>query len=136
MKEILALNSNQKYIEFILSQYDNAPSEMTMKELREKFEEQFKFNQIMLNQYFGIMRILPLILIKQEYANKGVPLKGDIEKIKVIRDSLSHNDFEISREGYTFRNKKNTIRFSFDEFENFIHKIENEFYKDRIGDGN
>ncbi|MFD2673645.1 hypothetical protein [Marinicrinis sediminis] len=136
MKRILELNSNQKYIEFILSQYDNAPSEMTMKELRKKFEGKFKFNQVMLNQYFGIMRILPLILIKQEYADASVPLEGDIEKIKVIRDSISHNDFEISSEGYTFKNKKNTIRFSFDDFLEFIHKIENDFYKDRIKDGN
>ena len=127
--QILQINANLKYIEYLLNIFDNESENITLKEIKSKFQTEFKTKPILLNQYFGIIRLLPLILIKETYKSLKIELKGDIEKIKIIRDSIAHNSFEINEFGYLFKNNNHEIMFSYDEFQLFLHKIENEFYK-------
>jgi len=128
MSYILAINSHLKYVEYLLNQFDNENEDITLKEIRNKFQEKFGHKDILLNQFFGIYRLLPLILIKEEYKNQKKELSGNIKKIKTIRDSISHHDFYIDSNGYRFKNNKDEVRFSYDEFNTFLHEIENEFH--------
>ncbi len=73
---------------------------------------------------------MPLILIKEEYKNQKKELKDDIKKIKIMRDAVSHNNFYIDENGYSFKNNKGEIKMTYPEFQIFLHKIENEFYKE------
>ena len=129
-KDILNINAHLKYVEFILHTFDNKEDNLTLGEIKKLFKEKFGTQHKLLNQYFGIYRLLPLILIKEEYKNQKKELKGDIEKIKIIRDAIAHHKFTITKEGYSFKNKKNDVNFTYDEFRNFIHKIENDFYSE------
>ncbi|CAK8711836.1 hypothetical protein KKHLCK_00845 [Candidatus Electrothrix laxa] len=65
MKTLLNLNAHIKFIEFVLHDFDNAPSDKTIGELREEFEKKFKTIHPLLNQFFGIYRLIPLIQIKE-----------------------------------------------------------------------
>ena len=85
-----------------------------------------------MNQYFGVYRLLPLILMKEDYKNQKAELKGDVQKIKIIRDAIAHHQFTIDEQGYEFTNNSGTVSLSYDEFKKFIHKIENEFYGQRL----
>lgn len=129
MNQILPLNANLKFIEYLLFLFDNESDEITIREIKDKFIKQFKTSPILLNQHFGIIRLLPLILIKEHYKNLKSELTGNVASIKIIRDSIVHNNFEINESGYVFKNDKNEISFSYEEFTSFLHKIENEFYK-------
>ena len=80
--QILQINANLKYIEYLLNIFDNESENITLKEIKSKFQTEFKTKPILLNQYFGIIRLLPLILIKETYKSLKIELKGDIEKIK------------------------------------------------------
>ncbi len=74
---------------------------------------------------------MPLILIKEEYKNQKKELKGDIRKIKIMRDdAVSHNNFSIDKDGYSFKNNKEELKMTYPEFQIFLYKIENEFYKE------
>lgn len=129
-KDILYINALLKYIEFLLHHFDCSDEKMTLKELKKIFETQYHHNDILLNQYFGIIRLMPLILIKEEYKNQKKELKDDIKKIKIMRDAVSHNNFYIDENGYSFKNNKGEIKMTYPEFQIFLHKIENEFYKE------
>lgn len=128
MNNILQINAHLKYVEYLLYQFDNESGQTTLEEIRNKFYKKFKHKDILLNQFFGIYRLLPLILIKENYKNQKKELVGDIEKIKIIRDAISHHNFQINENGYVFKNNKKEIKFTYDEFEIFLHQIENEFY--------
>lgn len=128
MKEILNINAHLKYVEFLLHTFDEGQDEQTLGDIREQFKSSFKTSHKLLNQNFGIYRLLPLILIKEEYKNQRAELLGDVAKIKVIRDSIAHGNFSIDEMGYTFENNKNKLALSYEEFSVFLHKIENEFY--------
>ncbi|MDE1352074.1 hypothetical protein L9W80_18205 [Vibrio aestuarianus] len=128
MKDILSVNAHLKFVEFLLYSFDNSSDSMTLGELRSEFKEKFDVLQPLLNQNFGIYRLLPLILMKQEYKNSNEILEGNIKSIKIIRDSIAHNQFVMDETGYTFRNDKETLYFSYDEFNDFLHRVENEFY--------
>jgi len=128
MQDILGINAHLKYVEFLLGVYDNESDSMTLKEIREKFKKNFHTNHILLNQNFGIYRLLPLILIKEEYKNQKKEFTEDIIKIKIIRDAIAHHKFKMTEDGYLFKNDKNEFKFTFEEFNNFLHRIENEFY--------
>lgn len=132
METILAINAHLKYVEFLLHVFDTAPDTKTLKEIREEFENRFSTRHILLNQNFGIYRLLPLILIKEEHKKSRRDMAGVIEQIKVIRDSIAHNSFSIDEKGYHFGNDKKSISLSYAEFVEFIYKVENEFYEDRI----
>jgi hypothetical protein len=125
---ILNLNANLKYIEYLLYMFDNESDKTSLGEMKKNFENHFKTKTILLNQYFGIIRLIPLLLIKEVYKNEGKELSGDVEKVKIIRDSLAHNNFKINKEGYVFSNDKNSLVMSYNDFQRFLHKIENDFY--------
>jgi len=132
MQDILAINSHLKYVEYLLYLFDNESDEITLREIKNKFQDKFKTNHDLLNQNFGVYRLLPLILMKEEYKNQRQALSGDIKKIKIIRDAIVHHDFSIDENGYEFKDDKDTVSFSYKEFTNFLHKIENEFYSQNI----
>lgn len=132
MKTILAINAHLKYVEYLLHVFDTATEETTLKQIREEFKKRFSTRSVLLNQNFGIYRLLPLILIKEEYKKDSKALSGVIEQIKFIRDSIAHNSFSIDENGYKFENGKQSISLTYDEFVKFIHEAENEFYEERI----
>jgi hypothetical protein len=135
METILAINAHLKYVEFLLHVFDTYSDETTLKTIREKFEKQFSALPVLLNQNFGIYRLLPLILIKEEYKNNKKNLEGIIEQIKFIRESVAHNNFSIDENGYCFKSNKkdkNDVYLTYDEFVKFLHKVENEFYEEKI----
>lgn len=126
---VLNLNANLKYIEHLLYIFDNERDKISLGEIRKKFENHFSARPVLLNQNFGIIRLIPLLLIKEVYKNEHEPLVGDIEKIKIIRDSLAHNNFTINEKGYIFSNDKNKLEISYNDFQFFLHRIENNFYE-------
>ena len=132
METILAINAHLKYVEFLLHVFDTYPDTTTLKAMREEFENRFSTRHVLLNQNFGIYRLLPLMLIKEEHKKDRKDLAGVIEQIKVIRDSIAHNSFSIDEEGYHFKNDKKCISLTNDEFVKFVHKVENEFYEEKI----
>jgi len=132
MQDILAINAHLKYVEFLLYIYDNKSDEMTLGEIKKEFTDKFKTNHKLLNQNFGVYRLLPLILMKEEYKNQKKALLGNVEKIKIIRDAIAHHNFSINEQGYIFKNDKKELSFSYEEFTKFLHEIENEFYQTNI----
>lgn len=132
MKTILAINAHLKYVEYLLHVFDTYPDGTTLKTIREEFEKRFSTQHVLLNQNFGIYRLLPLILIKEEHKKDRKDLAGVIEQIKVIRDSIAHNSFSIDKNGYHFKNDKKSIFLTYDEIIQFVHKVENEFYEEKI----
>jgi len=127
-KTILNLNANLKYIEHLLYIYDNKSDETSLGDIRKKFKNHFGVKPVLLNQYFGIIRLIPLLLIKEIYKNEKKILVGDVEKINIIRNSLAHNNFTIDEKGYIFSNGKGSLEMSYNDFQIFLHKIENDFY--------
>ena len=73
------------------------------------------------------LTLLPLILIREEYKNDSKISKEIGQKVRQIRNSIAHNDFSMNEEGYQFNNGKNSLSFTYSEFIDFIHKIENDF---------
>ncbi|MBU0633285.1 hypothetical protein KKA17_11670 [bacterium] len=132
MNEILNINAHLKYVEFLLYIFDYEKDDLTLGEIRKQFFEKFGTNHDLLNQNFGIYRLLSLILIKEEYKNQKVTLEGDIQKIKIIRDAIAHHKFTINEQGYTFTSNSGTVSLNYDEFQKFIHKIENDFYGQKL----
>lgn len=126
---ILQVNALLKYIEFLLHCFDSGDEKMTLKELRASFYTKFHHNDTLLNQYFGIIRLMPLILISEEYKNQKKERKDDIAEVKDVRNSVSHNDFSINNDGYFFeRAKGESLQMTLDEFQYFLHRIENQYY--------
>ncbi len=128
MKDILSINAHLKYVEFLLHTFDNGKDELTLGQLRSQFQEKFGTMHNLLNQNFGIYRLIPLILIKEEYKNQKKKLSGDVAKIKIIRDAIAHHGFTIDKNGYVFKNDRQEVSFTYQEFTAFLHRVENEFY--------
>lgn len=128
MNDILQINAHLKYVEFLLFIFDNENDQITLGEIRTRFKATFGTDTVLLNQNYGIYRLLPLILMKEEYKNRKKELSGDIKKIKIIRDAIAHHKFIINEHGYEFTDGKNKVSFSYEEFNVFIHSIENNFY--------
>ncbi|MCZ6805016.1 MAG: hypothetical protein O7D86_14120 [Proteobacteria bacterium] len=128
MQDILSINAHLKYVEFLLHTFDNGSDELTLGQIKKEFQEKFGTIHDLLNQNFGIYRLLPLILIKEEYKNQKKDLSGDVKTIKIIRDAIAHHHFTIDEKGYTFENNKEKVSFTYQEFSVFLHRIENEFY--------
>jgi len=55
-----------------------------------------------------------------------------VAKIKVIRDAIAHHEFTINEKGYSFKNDKECIDMTYEEFTEFLHRIENTFYSVNI----
>ena len=132
MNQILLINAHIKYVEYLLHVFDTYPKETTLKTIRENFEKKFSTRHFLLNQHFGIYRLIPLILMKEEYKKYKKELVGVTEQIKVIRDSIVHNTFSMNEDGYHFKNDKKSFFMTFDEFSQFLHIVENEFYKENL----
>lgn len=132
MKTILAINAHLKYVEYLLNVFDTESDEMTLGEIREAFEKKFLTRHTLLNQNFGIYRLLPLMLIKEEFKKDKKELSGVVEKIKNIRDSLAHNNFLMNESGYHFNNGKSKVSMTYGEFVKFIYEVENAFYEEKI----
>ena len=66
----------------------------------------------MLNQYWGIIRLITLVFIKEfnNKINNREPSKNstDVKKIKIIRNSIAHLTFEITEKGYIFGSSQGT----------------------------
>ena len=127
-KHILRLNAHVKYIEFLLHSFDEENEEVTIGEIRIKFKESFNYKDKLLNQYFGIYRLIPLLLIKEEYKKIKSPLEGDVKTIKIIRDALSHGKFTFDENGYYFSDGKEELTLSYEEYNSFLYRIENDYY--------
>jgi len=67
MSDLLSINVHLKYVEFLLHIFDDSSANLTLGEIRRQFETKFKTLHPLLNQNFGVYRLLPLILIKEEY---------------------------------------------------------------------
>ena len=115
-------------MEFILHTFDHGSDDLTLGQIKSQFKDKFKTLHPLLNQNFGIYRLLPLILIKEEYKEQRKELSGDMQKIKIIRDAVAHSNFTIDKNGYLFENDKGKVALSYEGFNEFLHKIENEFY--------
>ena len=133
MKDILSINAHLKYVEHLLSVFDSSNDKVTLGEIRGEFEKKFGTKHILLNQHFGIYRLLPLILMKEEYKKQKKELSGDILTIKVIRDAVAHHNFTISKQGYKFQNDKKTISLTYKEFNDLLYRVEKSFYIDGKG---
>ncbi len=129
MNSILAINAHLKYVEFLLHVFDNYDDSVTLGHIRSEFIDKFSTLHILLNQNFGVYRLLPLMLIKEEYKKDRKPLEGIIKQIKQIRDSIAHNDFSMDEKGYNFNDGKSSLSLSYSELAELIHKIENNFLK-------
>lgn len=129
-EKILSINAYLKYIEFILKIFDDGNDELTLGEIRKKFETNFKTIHPLLNQNFGIIRLIPLLMIKESYKQQKKELSENVAKIKIIRDSLAHANFMYEEKGYLFKNDKCEIFMTYEEFQKFLHEIENKFYSE------
>ena len=127
-KEILQLNAYLKFIEFVLECFDNENGDMRLDEIRKKFKNHFKVLPPLCNQHFGIIRLIPLLLMKEFYKKEKMTSVPEIKKINIIRNSLAHHDFIINEKGYIFLNGKDKLKISYNDFQIFLHKIENSFY--------
>ncbi|WP_428562909.1 MAG: hypothetical protein ACP59X_22635 [Solidesulfovibrio sp. DCME] len=131
MNDILAINANLKYIEFILNLFDNGEDNITLADIRLKFRENFKMIHPLLNQNFGILRLLPIVLIREDI--KGSPNKNDDKKnIMIIRHAVCHNGFSMSEKGYKFSCDKGEVEFNYKDFVDFVHRIENLFHNNSL----
>jgi hypothetical protein len=127
LNNTLRVNAELKYIEHLLHVFDTANETMTMAQVRQDFIDKFSTGGPLLNQHFGLLRFLPLMMIKEIIKEKKEQSE-DAKRIKIIRDSIAHNDFLIDETGYTFRDEKCTTKVTLDEHPEFLHRIENEFY--------
>lgn len=117
--ELLQLSANIKYIEFFLKKADSENI------YNDEFKEKFGFskkNYPLINQYFWLLKSLPIIFIRNELHNKSIP------ELIFIRNSISHNNFEINEEWFLFKNNEEEIFKTFEEYNRFIYSIENNFY--------
>ena len=130
MSYLLRVNAHLKYVEFLLYIFDTGSDELSLGDIKKQFKNRFNTLHPLLNQNFGVYRLLPLILIKEEYKNQKKELSGDVKKIKTIRDAIAHSNFSISEKGYSFKNDKTHVDFTYEEFNAFLHRIENNFYRE------
>jgi hypothetical protein len=117
----LQINADLKFIAF------TSDDSKTIKDIKNEFKEKFKIEfPYLLNQNFGIVRLIPLLLIREDLKNSG---KKYDKTITIIRHALAHNNFLITEEGYEFFSDRGNHKLSYQEFTDFIHKVENEFYR-------
>lgn len=129
----LALNADLKYIEFILHIIDNSDENLTISEIKKLFKEKFKTEiPALLNQNFGILRLVPLLLMRESLKNEKMKTNSQYDKrIDIIRHALAHNNFSSDEIGYKFDSDKGNCEMNYEEFIQFVSKVENDFYKKR-----
>ena len=125
----LQINAHVKYIEFLMSVFDSAESSTTIADIRKDFAEKFGTEMPhMLNQNFGIVRLVPLLMIREQLKNEG--RKYD-RRISIIRHAVAHGNFDISETGYEFKSDIGNCKMTYTEFNEFLWWVENEFYLSR-----
>jgi hypothetical protein len=128
--DILSINAYLKHIEFLLNYIDSADESKTIGELRKDFIEKFKIDlPHMLSQNFGIVRLIPLLLIREELKNKGNQYD---RRISIVRHALAHNNFSTTDAGYEFMSDIGSIKMGYSEFVEFIWQLENEFHLNKL----
>lgn len=126
-KPILFINADLKYIEFLLNALATGNDSKTIGEIKKDFVAKFKIcPPHLLNQHFGIIRLIPLLLMREELKNED--RKYD-SRISIVRHALAHNNFSINETGYEFYSDIGNCNMTYSEFVDFIWLIENEFYK-------
>ncbi|MGA2069785.1 MAG: hypothetical protein ABSG97_00400 [Sedimentisphaerales bacterium] len=125
-KHILPINAELKYIEFLLHALTTSNDSKTVGEIKKDFLAKFKIElPHLLNQHFGIIRIIPLLLMREELKNEG---KKYDRRISIVRHALAHNKFSINETGYEFYSNAGNCKMNYSEFVDFIWLIENEYY--------
>lgn len=132
LEDTLALNAALKHIEFVIGAIDRAADMMTVGQIRREFREIFSHDlQPLINQHFGIIRLIPLMhMVQDRFLENTV----DGARLKAIRNAFAHNTFSCDESGYTFfpnRQDGAIVRISYEDFVPFVWRIENEFYKSR-----
>lgn len=122
--DILYINAHLKFVEHLLHVFDTAEESKTLKDVRVEFHSKFGSTGHLLDQYFGVYRLLPLLLMKEVNKDAGKPLEGVYKQIKTIRDAVAHKKFSISESGYKFGEE--IIAFS--DFHVWLHELEKDFY--------
>lgn len=127
----LAINADLKYIEFILHTIDQADEELPILEIKRMFKERFKTDMpVLLNQNFGILRLVPLLLMRESLKIQRIKTNIEYDKrIDIIRHALAHNNFTSNELGYKFESDKGNCEMSYDEFVKFVSKMEKNFYE-------
>jgi hypothetical protein len=128
LHDILYINAHLKFVEHLLNVFDTAEDSKTLKDIRAEFGHKFGSTGHLLDQYFGVYRLLPLILMKEVNKNTSKPLEGVYKRIKTIRDSVAHNKFSISETGYKFGDEL----IAFSDFHLLLHEWENDFYREHL----
>lgn len=122
----LHINAYLKFIEFLLLFVTSSDDSKTIKDLKGEFKEKFNIDlPNLLNQNFGIIRLIPLLLIREDLKNSDQRYD---KNITIIRHALAHNNFSITEEGYEFYSDRGNYKLNYQDFNDFIYKVENEFY--------
>lgn len=133
-KITLGINAHLKFIEFVLKTIAEAHNNKTVGEIREEYQREFNYEMpSLLDQNFGLIRLIPLIHIAEDGC---IANEEDKKTIKAIRNAFTHNTVSYDNEGYTFapqpkHNHKNveTVRIKYADFLTFLNRIENNFYQ-------
>lgn len=125
----LSLNAELKWIEHVLGVFDEADEALTLKEVRNEFYKKFSIKKPfpLLNSDFGIIRSLPLMFIK-EIEQRNPDKNKDYKTIQIIRNAISHLQYDYDAKGYSFKSKQGAVEMSYDEFNKLLYRIENEFH--------
>ncbi len=125
----LRINSHLKFIEFLLATIDSADDFTTIADIKRKFSEKFGTPPPpLLSQEFGLVRLIPLMLIREELKKRGSPYD---HTISIIRHAFAHGNIECSEIGYEFKSDTGTCTMSYANFNEFIWWVENAFYNNR-----
>ncbi len=129
-KRALDVSCYLKYIEHVLYIVSRSEGNITINDIRKEFQHKFNYDlPDLLNQNFIYLRLLPLIFIREDHNNCENPLSDEErEKVRLIRNSLAHGDIVLSDKGVVFHSKKSSEIMSYDEFNKFIHTVENTYY--------
>jgi len=95
--DILQLTAHVKYIEFVLDKLSSESNEYSIRDLKKSFEK--KYGTVMPplnNQYFGIMRLLPLLCIREAVKRSD----GLSEDIIIIGAGLDNAERLFRSYGY------------------------------------
>jgi len=122
----LSINAHLKFIEFLLHTMDQADETVTLGDIKNMFQETFHTTMPrMMDQNFGIMRLVPLLLMRESLKNAGSPRD---KRIDIVRHALAHDGISANETGYRFSCDKGSVEFSYDEFQKFLHVVENDFF--------
>ena len=128
---VLSINAHLKFIEFIIHSIDELDDTKTIGEVKRKFRDKFNVNMpILMDQNFGIVRLVPLLLMRESLKNEKLKTQRPYDKrIDIVRHAIAHDNFSSDETGYTFISDKGSVQMGYDEFVKFVHETENDFYR-------